>query len=108
MQWDSYRANMLRFFAAFDAVLSPVYPDVALPHGGSQTDSKFEGFSYTMAWNMAGYPAATVRCSEHEGLPINVQVIAKPWEDMTALAVCHHIEQSFGGWKPPTDAAAAC
>jgi Asp-tRNA(Asn)/Glu-tRNA(Gln) amidotransferase A subunit family amidase len=54
-----------------------------------------------MAWNVAGAPAATVRCAEFEGLPINVQVVTKRWRDLLALDICQLIEQQFGGWQPP-------
>jgi Asp-tRNA(Asn)/Glu-tRNA(Gln) amidotransferase A subunit family amidase len=64
-------------------------------------EEKFRGFSYTMAWNVGQTPAATVRCAEHEGLPINIQVVAKPWNDMLTLRVCEAIEQKFGGWQAP-------
>ena len=100
-QWDSYVADMLRFFDEYDFVLCPVYPQTALPHGDSATDENFAAFSYTMAWSVAGFPAATVRCGEDEGLPINVQVVAKPWADLTALDICQRIETKFGGWRAP-------
>lgn len=100
-QWDQYRANLQSFFRKYDAVLCPVYTQAALPHGGSLLEENFRGFSYTMAWNVAGAPAATVRCAEHEGLPINVQVVTKPWRDMLALQICHMIESQFGGWRKP-------
>lgn len=99
-QWDNYRADMRRFFETYDAIVCPVYTQPALKHGGSLEEKNFEGFSYTMAWNVAGAPAATVRCGEHNGLPLNVQVVARPWRDMTVLAVCQVIEREFGGWKP--------
>ena len=99
-QWDEYRAGMRRFFEQYDAIVCPVYTQPALKHRGSLEESNFQGFSYTMAWNVAGAPAATVRCAEHEGLPVNVQVVAKPWRDQTALAICGEIEAQFGGWKP--------
>jgi amidase len=101
-QWDEYRSNMARFFEHYDAVVCPLYTQTALKHGESVRDANFEGFSYTMAWNVAGAPAATVRCSEADGLPINVQVVAKPWRDMTALAICQMIEAEFGGWRAPS------
>lgn len=100
-QWDQYRANLRSFFGKYDAILCPVYTQAALPHGGSLLEENFRGFSYTMAWNVAGAPAATVRCAEHEGLPINVQVVTKPWRDMLALQLCHMIESQFGGWRKP-------
>ncbi|MBV9613724.1 MAG: amidase [Acidobacteriaceae bacterium] len=101
-QWDEYRAAMHRFFEQYDAVLCPVYTQVALAHGSSVQQENFEGFSYTMAWNVAGAPAATVRCAEAQGLPINVQVVAKPWRDLLAIEICRAIESEFGGWKPPS------
>jgi len=100
-QWDEYRANLRTFFHRYDAILCPVYTQTALPHGGSLTEENFHGFSYTMAWNVAGAPAATVRCATHEGLPVNVQVVTKPWRDLLALALCRRIEDQFGGWKKP-------
>ena len=67
-QWDAYRADMRKFFARYDVVLCPVYTQAALAHGGSLISSNFQGFSYTMAWNLAGAPAATVRCAEEAGV----------------------------------------
>lgn len=103
-EWDEYRAALARFFAEFDAVLCPVYTQPALPHGESLREENFRGFSYTMAWNVAGAPAATVRCADTNGLPINVQVATPRWRDMDALHVAALIEEQFGGWRPPTSA----
>ncbi len=100
-QWDSYRVGMRRFFSRFDAVLCPVYSQPALRHGESMQDEPFRGFSYTMAWSLAGYPAATVRWSSVGELPINVQVVTNPWRDLTALSLCRQIEEQSGGWQPP-------
>lgn len=101
-QWDSYVADMLRFFREYEVVLCPVYPRSALPHGDSAKDENFAAFSYTMAWSVAGFPAATVRCGETDGLPINVQVVTRPWAELTALDICKRIETEFGGWRPPS------
>jgi amidase len=99
-QWDEYRRNLRRFFREYDAILCPVYTHVALKHGESLIEENFRGFSYTMAWSVAGTPAATVRCASHEGLPVNVQIVTKPWDDMLALEICGSIEERFGGWQP--------
>ncbi|MGH9697213.1 MAG: amidase, partial [Bryobacteraceae bacterium] len=99
-QWDEYRRNLRRFFRDYDAILCPVYTHVALKHAESLIEENFRGFSYTMAWSVAGAPAATVRCASHEGLPVNVQVVTKPWDDMLALEICRSIEERFGGWQP--------
>ena len=99
-QWDEYRINLARFFRKYDVILCPVYTQPALIHRGSLDERNFQGFSYTMAWNLAGAPAATVRCAEFEGLPINVQVVTKPWQDLLVLEICRLIEVEFGGWRP--------
>jgi amidase len=100
-QWDSFRTEIGSFFELYDVVLCPVYTKTALKHGASALEENFEGFSYTMTWSVAGFPAATVRCGQSDGLPVNVQVVAKPWRELTALAVCRELELAFGGWKVP-------
>lgn len=100
-QWDEYRSALARFFQQFDAIVCPVYTQAALAHGDSLNGTNFEGFSYTMAWNVAGSPAATVRCAESAGLPINVQIATRPWNDVLALEICLLIEKQFGGWQSP-------
>ena len=107
VQWDEYRLALRRFFADYDVILCPVYTEPALPHRGSMDEANFQGFSYTMAWNVAGAPAAVVRCGEFGTLPINVQVIAKPWCDMLTLEICRLLEGELGGWQPARSHEAA-
>jgi amidase len=53
-----------------------------------------------MAYNLAGWPAAVVRCCESsDGLPIAVQVVAGPWREDIALRVALVLEEALGGWK---------
>jgi amidase len=99
---DRFRSSQCRFLQDYDAVLSPVCANPAVPHGTSIDDATFRGFSYTMTYNVTGWPAAVVRCGESpEGLPIGVQVAAHPWREDVALAVALRLEQLFGGWKAP-------
>ncbi|MGO9008713.1 MAG: amidase [Bryobacteraceae bacterium] len=102
-EWFRLRAEMAAFLArGFDAILCPAYIHPALPLGTSILDENFIGFSHTMAYNVAGWPAAVVRCGESAGgLPIAVQIAAAPWREDVALAVALWLEQAFGGWKPP-------
>ena len=100
-RWDAYRLALARFFERYDVILCPVYTQPALPHGASVEEENFRGFSYTMAWNVGGVPAATVRCGEVNGLPVNVQVVTARWNDRLALNVCALLEQALGGFKPP-------
>jgi amidase len=103
--WDSlysFRAAMFGFGQNYDAVLSPVCATPAVKHGTSIEDATFRGFSYTMTYNVTGWPAAVVRCGESpQGLPIDLQVAARPWREDVALAVALRLEEIFGGWKKP-------
>ena len=99
-RWDEFRLGLEQFFQQYDAILCPVYTQPALVHGASVKEENFRGFSYTMAWNVAGLPAATVRCGEHDGLPLNVQIVTARWHDRLALAFCELLETRMGGWKP--------
>jgi len=97
---DSFRAGLHAFRQEYDAVLSPVAAHTALAHGASVEEANFRGFSYTMTWNVAGWPAAVVRCgAAAAGLPIAVQVAAAPWRDDIVLAVARRLEEAFGGWQ---------
>ena len=101
-EWEHYRGMIASFFTQYDAILCPVYTQPALPHGESIKPGNFEGFSYTMAWNVAGTPAAVVRCGTADnGLPLGVQVVAPHGLDRRALAICQLLEEQFGGWQPP-------
>jgi amidase len=104
-EWDRFRSEMAAFFRRYDAIVCPVYPQPALPHGVSIQDANFRGFSYTMAYNLAGLPGVVVRCGESsKGLPIAVQVVTAPWREDIALAIAARLEQALGGWKTPSTA----
>src|SRR4029079_10432688 len=72
VRWDQFRNSMLRFMENYDAVLSPVAPFTALPHGTSFEEGNRRGYGYAQMYNLTGYPTATVRVgTSPEGLPIN-------------------------------------
>jgi amidase len=103
VRWDLFRNSMLRFMENYDAVLSAVAPYPALPHGTSFDEVNIKGFGYTQMYNLTGWPTATVRVgTSPEGLPLGVQVAARPWREDVALALVAHLEKTFGGWKMPT------
>ena len=96
---DRYRAEMLAFLQRYDVIVCPVYTQPALLHGASILDENFRGFSHTMAYNVAGWPAAVIRCgASADGLPIAVQVVARPYREDVALAVALRLEEALGGW----------
>ena len=103
VRWDLFRNSMLRFMENHDAVLSAVAPFPALLHGTSFDEENRKGFGYAQMYNLTGWPTATVRVgTSPEGLPLGVQVAARPWREDVALALVAHLEKTFGGWKMPT------
>ncbi len=101
-RWDQYRNTMMAFIEGYDALISPVVPWPALPHGTTLEPDKLPGFGYSMMHNLTGWPSVAVRVgTSPEGLPIGVQVAAKPWREDVALALAQALETAFGGWKPP-------
>jgi amidase len=103
VRWDLFRNSMLRFMENYDAVLSAVAPFPALLHGTSFEEQNRRGFGYAQMYNLTGWPTATVRVgTSPEGLPLGVQVAARPWREDVALALVRHLERTFGGWKMPS------
>jgi amidase len=97
---DRVRSAMLSFMEAYDALICPVNAYPAMPHA-----AVFEqgiGWSYTRIFNLTGWPVVVVRCgTSPEGLPIGVQVVARPWREDVALALAGTLEAALGGWQPP-------
>jgi amidase len=99
-RWDAYRDAWRRFGGDWDLLLSPVFPTPAPLHGELAGASDRTG--YTNVHNLTGWPAATVRCgTSRDGLPIGVQVVARPWEDDVALAAAGELERALGGYVAP-------
>ncbi len=101
-RWDAFRAEMLAFAEAHDLIACPVFPSPARPHGAMAQPDGSDPTSFTTPFSVAGWPAATVRCATSaDGLPIGVQLVARPWRDDVALAAAVAVEQALGGWSPP-------
>lgn len=98
---DQIRMHALQHMKDLDAIVLPSCATPAKPHGSTQAE--ITDFHYTMAFNLLGWPGCVVRCGEStEGLPIGLQVVAKPWGDYTTLAVAEYLQNALGGWKPAT------
>jgi amidase len=99
-RWDAFRREMLSFMERYDALLCPVCAFPGMVHGS--TYDRLPAFSYTMTYNLTGWPAAVVRVgASPEGLPIGVQIAAAPWREDVALAVARLLEERLGGFQPP-------
>jgi amidase len=95
--WDAFRSEMLAFADRYDLILSPVFPGPARLHGTMNALGEIDPTSFTTPHSLTGWPAATVRCgTSAEGLPIGVQLVARPWRDDVALAAALRLEQVAG------------
>jgi amidase len=101
-QLDMWRSQILSFMRDYDLVLCPPCARTAMPHGTTFDDDNQLVFSYTMIYNMTGWPGAVVRAgTSSEGLPVGVQLVARPWREDVALAAAGEVERATGGWQRP-------
>jgi amidase len=105
---DSYRAELALFMERFPVIVCPVFCLTAFRHGCMQVE--IEGRSwpiYAAGWpstwvNLANLPAAVVSAGrDREGLPIGVQIVGRPFEEETVLAVARALESELGGYQRP-------
>jgi amidase len=96
--WDRFRTTALTFMDTHEVIVCPVCWAPAVPHGAM----RMIDFSYTVPYSLTGWPSVVVRAgTSPEGLPIGVQITARPWREDVALAVAQQIEDRLGGWQPP-------
>jgi amidase len=98
-RWDRFRRALIAFMANYDVILTPPAEKPATPHG---TDAGW--IPYTLPYSLTGYPCVVVRAgTSPDGMPIGVQVVARPWREDVCLAVAEVIEKAMGGWQAPVD-----
>ena len=96
---DHYRTRLLQFMAHYDAILCPVDYHPAPPF--RERDPR--RFDYTVPFSLTGYPCVVVRVgTSPDGLPIGIQIVARPWREDVALALAQVLEKEFGGWQRPS------
>jgi amidase len=101
-QLDQFRGEMLSFMRDYDLILCPPCARTAMPHGTTFDDENQKFFTYTMIYNLTGWPGAVVRAgTSPEGLPIGAQLVARPWREDVALAAAAEVERALGGWQRP-------
>jgi Asp-tRNA(Asn)/Glu-tRNA(Gln) amidotransferase A subunit family amidase len=104
MQRDLVRGRVLAQMNDFPILLCPVAAIPAFRHGERTWQVEGSSVSYLDAWsycewfNLLGFPAAVVPVGRSsEGLPIGVQIVGRPWQEETVLAVAAAVEASCGG-----------
>jgi len=105
---DLVRAEMLAEMSRFPVLLCPVASIPAFGHGERQWMVEGRPLDYldavrhTQWFNTLAAPAAVAPVGRSpEGLPIGVQIVARPFEDETALGVAAVVDAAFGYRPPP-------
>lgn len=108
LERDVLRGRFLAKMEEFSILLCPVSSIPAFRHGEREWVIQgkkvqyLKAMAYSEWFNLLGLPGAVVPVGQSpEGLPIGVQVVARPWEDEAALAVAAKIEAACGGFRRP-------
>jgi aspartyl-tRNA(Asn)/glutamyl-tRNA(Gln) amidotransferase subunit A len=103
------RALILRdfteVFQRVDALLTPTAPSAAFAQGEKMDDpiTMYLNDLFTVPADLAGVPAASVPCGlDLDGLPLGLQVIARPFDEATIFAVAATLERAAGFSALPT------
>ena len=107
-QLDLLRSRALEELVTYPVLLCPVASTPAFRHGERQWNIEGRAVEYldavrhTQWFNTLGAPAAVVPVGQSpEGLPIGVQIVARPYFDEIALGVAGMVDAAFGYRVPP-------
>jgi Asp-tRNA(Asn)/Glu-tRNA(Gln) amidotransferase A subunit family amidase len=105
---DELRAQVFAQMREIPVLLCPVASIPAFRHGEREwtiegrTVKYLDAWSYTEWFNLLGMPAVAVPVVQSgEGLPIGVQIVARPWQEELVLAVAEMLESARGPWRKP-------
>jgi aspartyl-tRNA(Asn)/glutamyl-tRNA(Gln) amidotransferase subunit A len=99
------RAAAAKLFCDLDYVVSPISPvvnfaaELAAPI--NDPAKPFEHICYTVPWNMAENPAASINGGyDSNGFPIGVQIVGRRFDDLGVLGMAKAFEGLRGAQKP--------
>jgi len=96
------RQDFEKAFKEVDAILSPTSPTAAFKIGEKTSDpiAMYLSDIFTIPANLAGIPAISVPCGfTSKGLPIGLQLMARPFEEETLFRTAYAFEQEAGIYK---------
>ncbi|MFA5142853.1 MAG: Asp-tRNA(Asn)/Glu-tRNA(Gln) amidotransferase subunit GatA [Candidatus Omnitrophota bacterium] len=91
------RADFDRAFSEFDCIITPTSPTPAFKIGARAGDplAMYLSDVYTIPANLAGLPAISIPCGfSGSGLPIGMQILAKPFAEETIFRAAYTFEQA--------------
>jgi Asp-tRNA(Asn)/Glu-tRNA(Gln) amidotransferase A subunit family amidase len=110
IETDLLRMQIFEQMEKFPVLLCPVASIPAFRHGErswlveGKTVQYLDAWSYCEWFNLLGMPAGVVPVTRSAaGLPVGVQVVARPWEEESVMAILQVIEETRGAWKRPPD-----
>jgi aspartyl-tRNA(Asn)/glutamyl-tRNA(Gln) amidotransferase subunit A len=100
--------DFARAFEQVDLVAGPTTPTPAFPIGQKVGDpiQMYLNDIYTIGANLAGLPAISIPCGSVDALPVGLQLVAPPLDELTLLQAAHAFQQETD-WHERTPAAYA-
>ena len=105
---DAWRVQLAQFMERYPVILGPVFCTSAFPHEATELEVEGKLFAHFLAgwpvaWgNCAGVPGVSVPIGlDCNGLPIGLQINARPFHEETALAIARVVESECGGYQRP-------
>jgi aspartyl-tRNA(Asn)/glutamyl-tRNA(Gln) amidotransferase subunit A len=107
---EQYRSALMeeyrKVFETVDVVIGPTTPITAWKRGewtvqvaGKPESVLAASWRFTYPYNLTGLPAISVPCGfDRDGLPIGLQIAARPFDEARVLRVAHAYERSHD-WK---------
>lgn len=103
-----YRAQVLKLFEEVDVILAPATPCTApklgqklMTIGGVELPVRANLGVFTQPISFIGLPVAVAPLQQLGGLPIGVQLIARPYNEQAALRVAAHLQKLGVAAAPP-------
>src|SRR5450755_1355939 len=108
IQRDVVRMQVFAQMRDYPVLLCPVASIPAFRHGErswqveGKTVKYLDAWSYTEWFNLLGTPAVVVPVGKSpEGLPIGVQIVARPWQEELVISVGAALEHQCGRYPHP-------
>jgi amidase len=98
--WDRFRRRQLIAMAGIDVLVTPATKEPAPPW----RESAEADYHWTLPWSLTGAPVAVVPVGTRHGLPVAVQIVARPWHDHVTLAAARRVEEYLRDAAPPVAA----
>ena len=89
------RRDFEEAFETCDAILTPTTPEKAFRLGAKSDDplSMYLSDVYTVSANLAGLPGLSMPCGLCDGMPVGLQLLGKPLDEVTILRVGEAFER---------------